>query len=340
MYDQQRQPSPWPPQSQFKQTFNSQPLWDQQTQPDILSLHSSHLLEFQHEQPNFPSHELGSSPVILPSSPITITNRPKQPLRRLTTRKFICYSGGLSILFLVLIAGLIRANIVSHQNNVSTNSVFPPIGTNIQSFNSPNGAISSGFLAWSQDGTQLFSVRQNGTVQELNTATWDNTLTYKIPGNFIFAASWSPDRMYFATTSSFFDPQLQQGMVRVWNTLTGEEVQAYQGHSDLVSAIAWSPDGTRIATGSQDKTVQIWDVTTGNTILTYHANSAIWAVAWSPDGTRIALASDAAIQIFDVTTGNILLTYQGHPDGAWKLAWSPDGKYIASAGSKDSTIQI
>jgi len=32
----------------------------------------------------------------------------------------------------------------------------------------------------------------------------------------------------------------------------------YRGHSDVVYAIAWSPDGKRIASGSFDKTVQVW----------------------------------------------------------------------------------
>jgi WD40 repeat protein len=33
----------------------------------------------------------------------------------------------------------------------------------------------------------------------------------------------------------------------------------YQGHSDYVSAVAWSSDGTRIASASNDGTVQVWE---------------------------------------------------------------------------------
>ena len=40
-----------------------------------------------------------------------------------------------------------------------------------------------------------------------------------------------------------------------------------------VFAAAWSPDGTRIASGSDDKTVQVWDAADGKPLLTFRGHS-------------------------------------------------------------------
>jgi len=59
-----------------------------------------------------------------------------------------------------------------------------------------------------------------------------------------------------------------------------------------VLSVAWSPDGRRIASGSWDTTIQVWNVSTGHSMLIYRGHTDIvLALAWSPDGTQIASAS-------------------------------------------------
>src|SRR5215472_14492948 len=49
-----------------------------------------------------------------------------------------------------------------------------------------------------------------------------------------------------------------------------------------INALTWSPDSKRLASASDDKTVQLWDATTGNLIFTYYGhNGQVNTVVWS-----------------------------------------------------------
>ena len=73
----------------------------------------------------------------------------------------------------------------------------------------------------------------------------------------------------------------------------GQHIYTYRGHAKMVNAIAWFPDSRRIASGSRDKEVHIWDSSSSKAIFTYSGHTeAVNALACSYDGQRIASASD------------------------------------------------
>jgi len=80
------------------------------------------------------------------------------------------------------------------------------------------------------------------------------------------------------------------------------------GHSDYVFSVAWSPDGGRLATGSKDRVVKVWDAASGQQLLNLIGHSdAVRSVAWSPDATRLAAASiDETVQVY-ATDVHVLL---------------------------------
>jgi eukaryotic-like serine/threonine-protein kinase len=66
----------------------------------------------------------------------------------------------------------------------------------------------------------------------------------------------------------------------------GNTIVIYTGHLSPVAAVAWSPDGTRIASGSGDQMVQVWDATSGAHPFIYRGHTTnVNAVAWSPART-------------------------------------------------------
>jgi eukaryotic-like serine/threonine-protein kinase len=121
----------------------------------------------------------------------------------------------------------------------------------------------------------------------------------------------------------------------------GKVLYTYRGHAKIVNAATWSPDGRRIASGSLDHTVQVWEAADGSHAFTYrgHSDSAN-AVTWSLDGRRIASGSnDTTVQVWDAADGGHVFTYRGHAAVVLAVAWSPDGKYIASGGV-DNSVQV
>jgi len=121
----------------------------------------------------------------------------------------------------------------------------------------------------------------------------------------------------------------------------GKTLTTYRGHSDSVYAVTWSPDSTHIASGSLDRTVQVWDAANGGYVYAYRGHAGhVFTVAWSPDGKRIASGGeDHTVQVWDATNGGNVFTYRGHSNIVYAVACSPDGKSIAS-GSADKTVQV
>ncbi|KIM20375.1 hypothetical protein M408DRAFT_138671 [Serendipita vermifera MAFF 305830] len=117
----------------------------------------------------------------------------------------------------------------------------------------------------------------------------------------------------------------------------------FNGHTSSVESVSFSPDGTRIVSGSDDRTIRVWDAETGETLtrpMKGHVGS-VNSISFSPDGTRIASgSSDRTIRVWNVKTGKTLAgPFEGHTDWVGSVSFSPDGTCVIS-GSWDKTIRV
>ncbi|PIG91105.1 serine/threonine-protein kinase [Gloeocapsopsis sp. IPPAS B-1203] len=113
------------------------------------------------------------------------------------------------------------------------------------------------------------------------------------------------------------------------------------GHSDTVWSVAVRPNSQNILSGSSDRTIKLWDFSSGKLLRTFSRHSGtVWSVAVSPDGQSFASSSsDNTADVWDLTTGKFLCTLAGHSGIVWSTAFSPDSETLAT-GSDDRTIRL
>jgi len=117
-----------------------------------------------------------------------------------------------------------------------------------------------------------------------------------------------------------------------------------EGHTGCVNCIQWSPGGCHLASGSDDKTVIVWDGMMGKALhrLETPHEGNIFSVVWLPGDDRGLLASgagDCRICLLDVTSSTVLRAVAGHTGRVKRLAVAGDNPGLIWSGSEDGTVR-
>jgi WD40 repeat protein len=113
----------------------------------------------------------------------------------------------------------------------------------------------------------------------------------------------------------------------------------FKGHTALVSSVAINKQGI-LASGSFDKSVKLWDVSTGKPLQTLNHGAPVTTIAFSPDGSVLASGgNDNLIKLWNPMDGKTIKEFKGHGGPVQSIAYSSDGGLLVSGG-QDKSVRL
>ena len=129
--------------------------------------------------------------------------------------------------------------------------------------------------------------------------------------------------------------------IKIWNVINGGLLASLEGHPDAIQQplgvpfmsspsggwhyAAFNPEGSRIVTAGRDGTTTLWDIATGEIVVSLRTGVPR-LVAFSPDGTRILIVRNrsATAELWSTTTSLLLFSLEGHTSYVDFAAFHPD----------------
>ena len=199
-------------------------------------------------------------------------------------------------------------------------------------------------LTFSRGGTTLVSIAENGHVTHWDVAT--GNIIEKFQTDYeIWSSAFS-----LSEQGDIFARGYSNGEIWLRDTFSGAIEAKMRGHKPYfgaakkntgIRALQFSQDGTTFASGSNDKTVRLWNTKRHSKKATLKGHTGwITAIAFSKDGNIVASGdTNSTIHVWNVQKNKQIAILRGHTNTIVALTFAPDGKTLASA-SADGTIRF
>jgi WD40 repeat protein len=147
-------------------------------------------------------------------------------------------------------------------------------------------------VAFSPDQSSLYVGMTNGLVKKYHTSDWEEADSFQ-SGADLANLRVDPSGRYLMTCG-------QKGKLYLWN-LAERKMRSLDGHTNHIYGIAFHPDGKYAISASYDQSVKLWDIISGQCVLTLKEFSGeLYTISITNNGKRIiAGQTDGVVHILD-----------------------------------------